>query len=235
MQRPPKQIGSILSRSPNDWINRVSARHRDFAALRVTDEERQSLDDWLIHRFAEATRRLEASNESPDLPSRLSDALREVMKLARGERSAARLTPELLMKMNGASLRTRDDYNPQTASQVPAAYLAQAVETACDWFAVESFAELNPIEQAAIVFLRLVTIRPFEQVNQAAALIAASLFTLRADLPPMVISAERQASFANARAEADQMNMQPMVELIAAAITLTLDEMIGLIEKIRRA
>ena len=235
MQRPPKRIGSILSRPPNEWINRVTARHRDFAALGVTNEERQRLDDWLINRFIEATRQLDASDESLDVKSRLTDALREVMKRASVEGRAAHLTPELLVKMNGAGLRTRDDRDSRSTSQVPAAYLAQAVENACDWFTVESFAELNAIEQAAIVFLRLVTIRPFENMNQTTALIAASLFTLRADLPPVVITSEMQASFAAARAEADQMNMQPLVELIADAITSTLDEMMGLIEKARHA
>jgi len=224
-------MGSILSRSPNDWINRVSARHRDFAALGVTNEERRRLDDWLITRFTEATLQLEAPDESPDLISRHSDALREVMKVASVERSTARLTPELLIKINGAGLRTRNDHNMHTPSQVPAAHLARAVETACDWFAAESFAELNPIEQAAIVFLRLLTIQPFERANQATALIAASLFTLRVELPPVIIAPEMQASFAAARVEADRMNMQPLVELIADAISATLDEMIGLVKK----
>jgi len=176
MQRPPGRIGSILSRSPNDWINRVSARHRDFAALGVTAAERGRLDDWLVHRFVEAARRMEAM---PDSMTRLTDGLRDVMRLAGSEDRAARLTPELLVRLNGAGLRARDDHDARTTSQVPAAYLARAVENACDWFAAESFAELNPIEQAAIVFLRLVTMQPFEQANQATALIAASLFTLR--------------------------------------------------------
>ena len=135
--------------------------------------------------------------------------------------------------MNSAGLRTRDDHDNRSTAQAPAAYLAQAVENACDWFAVESFAELNPVEQAAIVFLRLVTIQPFERANQATALIAASLFTLRVELPPVIIAPEMQASFVTARVEADQMNMQPLVELIADAINSTLDEMIGFVKKAR--
>ncbi|MFL6216417.1 MAG: Fic family protein [Blastocatellia bacterium] len=233
MQRPPGRIGSILSRSPNDWINRVSARHRDFAALGVTLDERGRLDDWLINRFVEATLQLEMSEAASASIDHPANALRDVMRLANVERRAARLTPELLIKLNGASLRGRDDHGGRSTAQAPAAYLAQAVENACDWFAVESFAELNPIEQAAIVFLRLATIQPFERANQATALIAASLFTLRAELPPMIIKPEMQASFMTARIEADQMNMQPLVELIADAVSSTLDEMIGFIKKMR--
>jgi hypothetical protein len=217
-----------LSRSPNDWINRVSARHRDFAALGVTAVERERLDDWLVHRFVEATLQLEAI---PDSMTRLSDALQEVMRLASTDGRAARLTPESLVKLNPAGLRTRDGHDARSTTPIPAAYLARAVEMACDWFAVESFAELNAIEQAAIVFLRLLTMQPFERANQATALIAASLFTLRVELPPVIIAPEMQASFAAARGEADRMNMQPLVELIADAISATLDEMIGLVKK----
>lgn len=217
-----------MSRSPNDWIHRVGARHRDLAALGVTAAERVRLDDWLVRRFVEATLRLEAI---PDSMTRLSDALQDVMKLASTEGRAARLTPELLVKLNGAGLRTRDDHDTRSTAQVPAAHLARAVEMACDWFAVESFAELNPVEQAAIVFLRLLTVQPFERANQATALIAASLFTLRAELPPVIITPALQAPFAAARLEADQMNMQPLVELIADAISATLDEMIGFVKE----
>lgn len=233
MQRPPGRIGSILSRSPNDWINRVSARHRDLAALDLTIEERRRLDDWLINRFVEATRQLETIDASRERMPRLTDALGEVMRLASVEGRTAQLTPELVVKLNGAGLRERDDSDSRSTSQMPAAYLAQAVENACDWFAAESFAELNPIEQAAIVFLRLVTMQPFEEANQATALVAASLFTLRAGLPPVIIAPEMQAAFVPARAEAEQVNMQPLVELIADAISATLNEMIGLVKKAR--
>jgi len=47
----------------------------------------------------------------------------------------------------------------------------------------------------------------------------------------MIITPEMQAPFAAARAEADQMNMQPLVELIADAISATLDEIIGFVKK----
>ena len=233
MQRPPGRIGSILSRSPNDWITRVSVCHRDLAALDVTVEERRWLDDWLINRFAQATRQLERMDASLDLTPQLTGAVGEVMRLASVQARTAQLTPEWLVKLNGAGLRGRDDSDSRSTSQMPAAYLARAVETACDWFAAESFAELNPIEQAAIVFLRLATMRPFEAANQATALVAASLFTLRADLPPVIIPAEMQAAFGTARAEAEQVNMQPLVELIADAISATLTEMIGLVKKSR--
>jgi hypothetical protein len=248
MQRPPGRIGPILSRSPNEWINHVAERHRAFAALDVTLEERRRLDAWLISRFVFATLQLEqidvarkpwtrhdepANDAAPFVIAHLTNALRDAMILTSVEGQQTRLTPEWLIKTAGAGFRTRDDRANRPATQVPAEFLGQTVETACDWFAAESFAELNPIEQAALVFLRLVTIQPFEQTNQATALVAASLFTLRAELPPIVIKPEMQTAFLNALAEADQMNMQPMVELIADSISLMLDEMIGFVKQAR--
>jgi hypothetical protein len=225
-------MGPILSRSPNDWINRVNQRHRAFAALGVPADERRRLDAWLVGRFVSATLQLEPQ-ATPHVTAHLTNAVSEVMRLAGVEGRTARLTPDLLVKLNGTGLRVRDDQPGRSTSQAPAAHLGQAIENACHWFTAESFAELNPVEQAAIVFIRLATIRPFEQANQATALVAASLFTLRAELPPLMIAHETRAALQNALTEADHMNMQPLVELVADAIIATLGEMIGFVEKAR--
>lgn len=243
MQRPPGRIGPILSRSPNEWINQVNARYAVFAALGVTPEEYSRLDSWLINRFVFATLRFEeidvardleiAKDAAPFVVAPLTNALREVVVLAREKGDEARLTPALLIRLGGAGFRERDDPAPRSTASTPAAYLAQTIERACDWFAAESFTELNPIEQAAIVFLRLATIEPFAQANQATAMVAASLFTLRAKLPPVVIHTEMQTALLKALVDADQMNMQPLVELIADAVSLTLDEMAGFVKQLR--
>jgi len=227
MRRPPGRIAPILQGSPNEWIKRLAGRHQPFAALAVTPDERGQLDSWLVSRFVSATLQLERGNVE-----QLTNALREVITPANAEGRAARLTPQMLAKLGGA-FRTSDDSADRPTAQVPAAYLARAVENACDWFTAESFAELNPVEQAAIVFLRLAAVRPFEQANQATALVAASLFTLRAGLPPVVIKPELQAAFRQAMAEADRMNMQPIVELFADAVGQTLDEMTGFVKQMR--
>lgn len=250
MQRPPGRIGPILSRSPNEWINRVNQRHNALAALGVSADERRRLDAWLVTQFVRATLQLEAvevtrqageqdsdtgmaPEATPDLSARMTEALRDMLILVESEGGQTRLTPERLIRLGGASLRTRDGGAGQAVTHVPAAYLRQTLDAACDWFAVDSFAELNPIEQAAIVFLRLVTIQPFEQANRATALVAASLFTLRAQLPPVTIRPEMQTSFQGTLVEADRMNMQPLVELFAEVITSTLDEMIGFVKQAR--
>ena len=248
MHRPPGRIGPILSRSPNEWINRVNERHRALAALKVTIDERRQLDAWLTSRFVLATPRLEqidvarkpwaravgpAADQAPFVIAHLTNALREAMRLASVEGQHAQLTPARLIGLSGGGLRTHDDSVSHSSGHMPAAHLARAVENACDWFAAESFAELNPIEQAAIVFLRLATMQPFEQANQATALVAASLFTLRAGLPPVIIKPEMQAAYESALAEAGQMNMQPLVELMAEAVSLTLSEAVEFVKQTR--
>ena len=248
MSRPPGRIGPILSSAPNQWGNRLAERAATFATLAVTPEERRELETWLVSRFVFATLELEqidvarkpwarpagpAKDAAPFVIAQLTNALREVIILANSAGRQARLTPELLIKLGGAGLRTSDDSGDNSPAQVPAAYLGQAIENACDWFAAESFAELNPVEQAAIVLLRLASLQPFEQANQATALVAASLFTLRAELPPLIIKPPMQAAFRQAITEAEQMNMQALVELIASAISSTLDEMIGFVRQTR--
>src|SRR5581483_441661 len=125
---------------------------------------RHQLEAWLIELFVQATLEIDALEALPNLRAQVTNALREVIRLTNAEGQRAQLTPELLVKLGGAGFRTDDAGAEGSTAQLPAAYVAQAVENACDWFAAESFAELNPIEQAAIVLLRLATIRPFAQV-----------------------------------------------------------------------
>ncbi len=109
---------------------------------------------------------------------------------------------------------------------VPAEHLLAIIENAFQWYTAESFAELNPIEQASIVFLRLMEIQPFERANLQTALAAASLFTLRSTLPPVIIKHELKSAFLNAIEESRRTNTKPMVELMADAAQVTLEEMI---------
>jgi len=233
MPGPPRRIPPILSNSPSQWINRLAERYAAFAALAVTAEERRRLEAWLIELFVQATLEIEPLEALPNLRAQVTNALREVIGLTNAEGQQARLTPERLIKLGGAGFRTDDAGAEGSTAQLPAAYVAQAVGNACDWFAAESFTELNPIEQAAIVLLRLATIRPFAQANQATALVAASLFTRRAGLPPLLIKPELHTAFRQAMLESEQMNMQPLVELMADAVSSTLGEMVSFVRQAR--
>jgi Fic family protein len=112
--------------------------------------------------------------------------------------------------------------------------LPAAIENACRWFDAESFIELNPIEQAALVFLRLAEFQPFESASDRTSLVAASLFTMRRELPPVIIKPESQPQFRDALDEGLKMNTKPMIELMAAAVESSLDEMIGIVERKRK-
>jgi Fic family protein len=100
------------------------------------------------------------------------------------------------------------------------------LESACRWYTAESFAELNPVEQASIVLLRLVEMQPFEDANERTALVAASLFTLRNDLPPIIIKPEMDSSYRLALEEGIRMNTKPMVETVADAVVASLGELV---------
>jgi Fic family protein len=105
-------------------------------------------------------------------------------------------------------------------------HLPALLESACQWYTAESFTELNPVEQASIVLLRLIDLQPFEQANERTALVAASLFTMRSHLPPIIIKPELASAYRNALDEGARMNTKPMVETIAEAVEKSLEELI---------
>ncbi|HVG18577.1 MAG TPA: Fic family protein, partial [Blastocatellia bacterium] len=146
----------------------------------------------------------------------------------------AALSPDLLARLHdpsgrGEGFRKSAGDKNRALKPAPAERLAAAVGSACLWFTAESFDELNPIEQASIVYLRLIEIQPFEQANERTALVAASLFTLRGGLPLIIITPELGGAHRAALEEGAQMNTKPMVELIADAVELSLGKMIRMI------
>ena len=266
MQMPPGRRSPpvLFTRPANEWINKVNQRHKELAELALSSEQKESLDRWAEAEFIHATLKLDGINASRDSVMRiisssstpasvtdessfviadLSSAVRAVESAARADGREARLTPELLIRLHTSpgkakGFRETSGDTSRRLKPVPAEHLCAAIESACLWFTAESFAELNPIEQAAIVYFRMIEIQPFEQANERAALIAASLFTLRSGLPLIIIKPELDRAFRAALDEGAQMNTRPMVELIAEAVEQTLTEMIqkqrGKVEKRKR-
>ncbi len=99
----------------------------------------------------------------------------------------------------------------------PAILLPKMLEMAFDWFSTDSFAELHGVEQATVAYLRLLDLYPFPAVNEPTAMLAASFYTERAGLPPLVILSDdiTQARFNQAFETAQRMLTQPLVELFA--------------------
>jgi hypothetical protein len=245
MQRPPQLPSTLFARQAYQWINRVNQKFNALARLKLSEEKKQRLKEWfeaefvyftllfesqqvnrvLIMQIIQTSSDVQESDEG-GVVKELLHSLRTVENVIESKGDNAKLNVELLLSLssNGEFRKT----NISTPA-VRAEHLPLIVENACRWFAMDSFAELNPVEQAAIALLRLVELVPFEQNNQRNSLIAASLFTLRKGLPPIIVRPEQQEAYLAAVNEGLRMNTQPMVELVAQAIEQTLDAGIQII------
>jgi len=214
----------------------VDQRQKQLAALELTREQKERITRRNEIEFAYSVLTLEGLTVSreevadhfsaaakPNESDREARAILEVIQslrliesLIESRGREAELSPDLLLNLNSAgALRTTPG---DSSRSIKAEHLAAAIEGACRWYSAESFAELHPVEQASIVLLRLIEIQPFENANERTALVAASLFTLRRELPPINISPELETTFRAALVEGFQMNTKPMVELIAEAL-----------------
>lgn len=106
----------------------------------------------------------------------------------------------------------------------PAILLPRFLDNAFDWFSTEGFNELHAVEQAAVVFLRLLDLHPFPQQTEITALLAASFYIERAGLPPLFvfnddITLQRYAAVTET---AFRMLTQPLVEFFAEQLTRAL-------------
>ena len=248
MQRPPRPI--LLSRPISEAINRVSRLHRKLAELNLSTEQQRRLTSWIETHFVCSTLALAGAQHERSRVATLIDSagpetapgssedrallelvggLRKTLALVQKKGGSASLTTELLFSFHiGAELRKGAGEVIHGITPIGAERIHSSIEAACAWFAAESFAELNPIEQASIAYLRLLEIQPLETNPSFVASIAASFFTLRAGLPPIILEPDQVVSYGRALEEGARMNTQPMVELVAVALERTLTEMIEL-------
>lgn len=155
----------------------------------------------------------------------LAEAAAKVSAWAR--EAGAKLDAERLLELHrtliGASVDAdvlrKTEAAPINAAHdpTPAVLLTRMIDNAFEWFAAESFAELHPVEQATVVYLRLLDLSPFPTATAQTALLAASFYTERAGLPPLVIAADdvTRGRFKNSLEAAMRMLTQPLVELFA--------------------
>lgn len=251
MHRPPdrKNPSVLFARGTSEWISRVNQKHRELTQLTLSTEQTAKLDRWIEIEFVYSTLKLEGADVSRELvaeaispgtgPMTIGEpghtatqfltSLRIARSLARAKGRAAELTTELLLKLHSASdagFRTGAGDRSRGSKPPAPEHLIALLESACRWYTAESFAELNPVEQASIVLLRLIDLQPFEQANGRTSLVAASLFTLRSELPPIIIKPERASAYRNALDEGARMNTKPMVELTAEAVEKILTELL---------
>jgi len=257
MQKPPDKISppTLFSRTSYEWINRIGQKAKHFASLNLSLEEKDALRVWMetefvfavlkldhldapreeVEKFASRPTELAGWSDDERAIVTLVEALRTVETLIKDFDEKVELAPDVLIRLHNPlggieGFRKSDGEKGRPFEPTPAARLPLVIESACRWFAAESFRELNPIEQAAIVYLRLLEFQPFEHASDRTSLVAASLFTRRRGLPPIIIRPAMDALYRAAIREALQMNTRPMVELMAAGVEESLDEMIGAIE-----
>lgn len=254
MRRPP----ILLTRPTYEWINEVAQKHRELTALEPTHEETERVFRLIEIEFVDCALELEGLDLSKErienLASSPSDnlnnlteteqvavdqieALRVIRALAENEGKDAALTVELLLKLRNpagdAEFRKSPGDLTRKVRPAPPEHLPARLQSAFFWFTAESFLELNPVEQTAIVLLRLIEIQPFEEANDRTAITAASLFLMRSQLPPLCIRPNLFASYQAAIEESFQSNTKPMVEFVAQATEETLARMIELVARNR--
>lgn len=136
----------------------------------------------------------------------------------------ARFNAERLMELNETLIGEKSELRKNEPRPInalhdptPAFLLPKMIDNAFDWFSTESFAELHAVEQASVVYLRLLDLYPFPAATEPTAMLAASFYIERAGLPPLVILSDdiTQARFAQAFEAAFRMLTQPLVELFA--------------------
>lgn len=247
----PDRFPILQARPAHDLINSVTNALKELAALQLTTQQRQNLNRRVEIEFAWATLALEGSAVPREEVERESDgtatrasapaedkrgvisvvyAIRAVRLLAEAQGRAASLTPSLLLDINSGSeqnaLASKDLNTQPAAGQAAATRLLARLESVCHWFTAESFAELHPAEQASIVLLRLLELKPFDEGNTRTALAASSLFVLRSQLPPIIIKPEMHVAYRAALNEGVKMNTKPMVDLVAEALVKTVRELV---------
>lgn len=253
MPTRPDRFQILQARPAHDLINSVTQAQKELTALQLTPEQHQTLKRRVEIEFACATLALEGSAVSRQEVERESAgiatdantagqnkagivsvlyAIREVRSLAEAHGGTASLTPSLLLKLHSGSGQYADSIKEPgeqpTPEQAQAARLYARLESVCHWFTAESFDELHPAEQASIVLLRLIDLKPFDEGNTQIALAASSLFTLRSQLPPIIIKSDMQAAYRTALNEGVKMNTKPMVDLVAEALVKTVRELVEL-------
>ena len=101
-----------------------------------------------------------------------------------------------------------------------AVMLPRLLDNAMEWFSTEGFAEMNAIEQAALVYLRLLDLQPFTSANLETAMLAASFQIERSGLPPLIIDTN-DARYSTVLETAFRMLTQHLVDYFAESVSKT--------------
>ena len=107
-------------------------------------------------------------------------------------------------------------HDPPLARLVP-----RLLDNALGWFATEGFAQMNPVEQATLVHLRLLDLQPFAAANLQTATLSASFYLEYAGLPPLLFD-PNEPRYAVALESGFRMLTQHLVDYFADSLRTTL-------------
>ena len=222
-------------RAVYDWVERLAALRAAYERATAEDPERAARDArWLDTSLVYHSLRLRGLDllreEVEDGAPEAAGALAAVARVREAAARGATLTPDLLVELNGlvdpergGRLREGPPVAAYRGHESPGAEaLPVLLENAADWFTAPSFADdFHPVEQAALALVRVCDLQPFPSNNELTARVAASLFTLRAGWPPVVVHHELEQEYRAAVLHAVHMDTQPIVDLLAKCVELS--------------
>lgn len=209
-------------KSSASWASSLAREQEAWAQARGSDDSRRQIEARVRHQQIEQT--LRRAGQGID-ERRLFEAANLVSSWAAAPEAEFKVERlfDLHRTLVGASAREdvlrKTEPPPISAMHdpTPALLLPRMLDSAFDWFSAESFKDLHPVERAAVVYLRLLDLHPFPANTETTALLAASFYTEREGLPPLVIFADETtlARYAHALEAAFRMLTQPLVEFFA--------------------
>ena len=96
----------------------------------------------------------------------------------------------------------------------PPEFIERSVENLMTWLTAESFTQIHPIEQCALIMTRIIDVWPFEFGNMTVATIYGNLPLRNAGLTPFFVLPEHRGEFEKAIAQAMTIDMQPLINAI---------------------
>ncbi len=114
---------------------------------------------------------------------------------------------------------------PLTSQHVPTdpERIEPAISQLLAWISADSFAELHPMQQSALVLIRLLDIFPFTQGTARTCRSLANFFVLRSGFPPAIIRVKDAEAYRRAVDAGLAMDTSPLTTLIANAVQRVLD------------
>jgi hypothetical protein len=216
-------------KSSGSWADLLAREQRSWKeALTSADSRAQIETSIREHQVKHALLRVKQGFKEENF----REAARSVSSWA-GE-TDAKLTAERLLELHralsgaprGEDVLRKTEPLPINAMHdpTPALLLPRMLDNAFDWFATPGFGELHSVEQATVVYLRLLDLYPFPSLTETTALLAASFYIERAGLPPLIIFADAatMAQYAGTIEAAFRMLTQPLVEFFAEMLRRTM-------------